>query len=43
MVPKNFPVANRSSLRVLVTAIDSQNRVGVDFSRRDLRVLKNVR
>ncbi|MFN0087322.1 MAG: discoidin domain-containing protein [Blastocatellia bacterium] len=43
MVPKNFPVINRSMLRVMVRAIDAENRVGLDFTRRDLRVLKNTR
>ncbi len=42
-VPKNFPVVNRSMLRLMIRAIDTQNRVGIDFSRRDLRVLKSAR
>ncbi|MDX2034927.1 MAG: discoidin domain-containing protein [Blastocatellia bacterium] len=42
-VPKNFPVINRSMLRVMIRAFDAENRVGLDFTSRDLRVLKNTR
>jgi hypothetical protein len=36
-LPRNFPLNNRSSLRVMVRGADVRNRSGVDFSRQDLR------
>ena len=38
LVPRSIPVGNRSLVRLLVKAIDAENRVGVDYSRQDLRV-----
>lgn len=37
-IPRNFPVINRSSLRLMVRTFDTQNRVGIDYSALDLRV-----
>jgi hypothetical protein len=39
-IPKNFPVTSRSQLRVMIKATDAHNRVGVDFSKQDLRITK---
>lgn len=37
-VPRNFPVANRAAIRLMVKGTDAQNRTGVDYSRQDLRI-----
>ncbi len=34
----NFPFVNRSTVRLMVKGTDTQGRVGVDYSRQDLRV-----
>ena len=38
LVPRNIPVSNRSFIRLMVKATDSENRTGVDYSRQDLRI-----
>lgn len=37
MIPR-LPSNNRSAVRLLVKAVDAENRVGVDYSKQDLRV-----
>ena len=38
VIPRNIPANNRSSIRLMVKATDAENRIGVDYSRQDLRV-----
>lgn len=38
LVPRSIPAGNRSLVRLMVRAIDAENRVGVDYSKQDLRV-----
>lgn len=38
LIPRNFSVANRATVRLMVKGTDTQNRTGVDYSRQDLRI-----
>lgn len=38
MIPRNLPVANRATIRLMVKGADTQTRTGLDYSRQDLRI-----
>lgn len=38
LIPRSIPASNRFLVRLMVKAIDAENRIGVDYSKQDLRV-----
>ena len=38
LIPRNIPANSRSFIRLMIKATDSENRIGVDYSRQDLRI-----
>lgn len=39
-IPKNLPATNRAQIRLIIKGADEQGRIGVDFSKQDLRIGK---
>ncbi len=38
LIPRSIPANSRSFIRLMIKATDSENRIGMDYSRQDLRV-----
>lgn len=42
LIPTSLPLAQRNAIRLLVKAVDAENRAGVDYTPQDLRALLSI-